>query len=101
MLKTLFKEQLHAQANAEERLFSRQLLYGAHKPGFNQLCHCVAEGAHAGEDYPFSPEQLVRLVRNQAVQPQEAEAGRQRKQIAHAVIHNSNHKASPIFVSDN
>ena len=44
--------QLHAQADAQQRLFFRLGPDDRHKAGGHQLVHGVAKGTHAGQDEP-------------------------------------------------
>ncbi|CAN4042217.1 DUF4330 domain-containing protein, partial [Dysosmobacter welbionis] len=52
VLKALVKQQLHPQADAQERLLLRLLLNHRHQAGGIQLGAGVPKGAHAGQDDP-------------------------------------------------
>ena len=95
VLVALFKQQLHAKADAQQRL-----LFGfgpdhRHKARCLQLCHGVGKSAHARQDEPVGFADGVRVRSHNGFQPQLLQAGLQAEQVTHAIIDNCDHTSSP------
>ena len=95
VLIAFFKQQLHAQADAQQRLFFRLGPDDRHKAGGHQLVHGVAKGTHAGQDEPVGFADGIGVGGDHRVLPQLCKAGFQAEQVAHAVIHDRDHTSSP------
>ncbi|CAN4036514.1 DNA-directed RNA polymerase specialized sigma subunit, sigma24 family, partial [Dysosmobacter welbionis] len=91
VLKALVKQQLHPQADAQERLLLRLLLNHRHQAGGIQLGAGVPKGAHAGQDDPVCRPEAAGVAGDLRLQVQGPQAGEQREQVPHAVVYNCNH----------
>ena len=95
VLVALFKQQLHPEADAQQRLLFGFFFDDRYKSRRLQLGHGVGKSAHARQDEPIRFADGVRVRSHNGFQPQLLQAGPQAEQVAHAIIDNCDHTSSP------
>ena len=95
VLVALFKQQLHAKADAQQRLPFGFFFNDRYKARRLQLGHGIGKSAHARQDEPVGFADGVRVGGDDRFQPQLLQAGLQAEQVAHAIIDNCDHTSSP------
>src|SRR5205807_5796815 len=87
----LFKQQLHAHANAEQRnSFGDALDHKAIEAAFRESLHASAEGADAWQDQGLCFAENVRVIADNRLRARSCEGFLERAQIAYAIINNCN-----------
>ena len=91
-----FKEQLHAKADAHERLaLPGQVAQQRIQPEGAKLRRRVAESAHAGQNDAVRRAQRIFLARDGAFRADVPKRAGERIEVAHPVIHHGDHGAIP------
>ena len=99
VLKGFVKEELHAQADAHERLSCEGFLAGCIKhAGLFQFLYRVAEGADTRQNQPVRLPQHLPVSCDDRLFADQAKRALQGKQISRAVIDNRNHPSSFLSV---
>ena len=95
VLIAFFKQQLHPQADAQQRLFGGFFPEDGHQAGGFQLGHGVAERPHTGQDEPVGRADDRRVGGDNGLLPQMGQARLQAEQVAHPIINDRDHTSSP------
>ena len=90
-----FKQQLHTQADAQQRFFLCFFAQNRHKAGGLELGHSVGKRPDAGQQNVIRRPQIVGIAGHADLCAQAFDTGRQAEQVAYAVVNNSNHMKFP------
>ena len=75
VLIAFFKQELHAQTDAEQRLFLRFFAQNRYKSGGLQLGHCISKGPDTGQQDMICRPQIRRIAGHADLRAQTFDAG--------------------------